>query len=102
MATRLDRLLLLLETGSNPVTRKAAAQQLGEVQRLHPHELNSLLRRVRFDILKVGFRVIPHVGACQGYLCKRCLHHNHESERRWEMDSLHFHFMNKTSPNNQN
>ena len=46
MATRLDRLLVLLDTGSNSVTRKAAAQQLGEVQKLHPHELNNLLRRV--------------------------------------------------------
>uniref|UniRef100_A0A8C4QAQ0 Uncharacterized protein n=1 Tax=Eptatretus burgeri TaxID=7764 RepID=A0A8C4QAQ0_EPTBU len=29
-----------------PVTRKAAAQQLGEVQRLHPHELHNLLAKV--------------------------------------------------------
>ena len=44
---RLERLLLLLDTGSTPVTRKAAAQQLGEVQKLHPHELPNLLNRVR-------------------------------------------------------
>eukprot|EP00794_Sanderia_malayensis_P009222 gene9222-10196_t len=47
MATRLDRLLVLLDTGSTPVTRKVAAQQLGDVQKLHPHELHNLLRRVR-------------------------------------------------------
>ena len=47
MTSRLDRLFLLLETGSSNVTRKAAAQQLGEVQRLHPHELNYLLTKVR-------------------------------------------------------
>lgn len=47
MASRLDRLFLLLETGSSPVTRKAAALQLGEVQKLHPHELHNLLARVR-------------------------------------------------------
>lgn len=44
---RLDRLFVLLETGSTPATRKAAAQQLGQVQRLHPHELPQLLSRVQ-------------------------------------------------------
>lgn len=43
---RLDRLFVLLETGSSPVTRKAAANQLGQVVRLHPHELNFLLERI--------------------------------------------------------
>jgi len=38
-------LFVLLETGSSSVTRSAAAKQLGEVQRLHPHELNTLLSR---------------------------------------------------------
>lgn len=47
MTTRLDRLFLLLETGSSPLTRKAAALQLGEVQKLHPHELKNLLLKVR-------------------------------------------------------
>jgi TATA-binding protein-associated factor len=37
---------VLLESGSTPATRKAAAQQLGEVQRLHPHELPFILSRV--------------------------------------------------------
>ena len=60
MATRLDRLLVLLDTGSNPVTRKAAAQQLGEVQKLHPHELNNLLRRVSltYPIMVVQVRIV--------------------------------------------
>lgn len=44
--SRLDRLFILLDTGTTPVTRKAAAQQLGEVVRLHPHELNNLLSKV--------------------------------------------------------
>lgn len=47
MSSRLDRLFLLLETGSTALTRKAAALQLGEVQRLHPHELHNLLAKVR-------------------------------------------------------
>ncbi|XP_018335221.1 TATA-binding protein-associated factor 172 [Agrilus planipennis] len=44
-SSRLDRLFVLLETGSSSVTRLAAARQLGEVQKLHPHELNTLLSR---------------------------------------------------------
>ncbi|KAJ8933842.1 hypothetical protein NQ314_013764 [Rhamnusium bicolor] len=44
-SSRLDRLFVLLETGSSSVTRSAAAKQLGEVQKLHPHELNTLLSR---------------------------------------------------------
>ena len=51
MRCRLDRLFLLLDTGSSSVTRKAAAQQLGQVQRLHPHELPLLLKKV-FPYLK--------------------------------------------------
>lgn len=46
MASRLDRLFVLLESGSSAVTRRAAANQLGEVQRLHPHELHNLLKTV--------------------------------------------------------
>lgn len=42
----MDRLFILLDTGSSAVTRKAAAQQLGEVQRLHPHELPLLLKKI--------------------------------------------------------
>ena len=43
---RLDRLWVLLDSGSTAVTRKAAAEQIGEVQKLHPHELHNLLRKV--------------------------------------------------------
>ncbi|EZA58663.1 TATA-binding protein-associated factor 172 isoform X2 [Ooceraea biroi] len=46
MTSRLDRLFILLETGTNSVTKRAAAQQLGEAQRLHPHDLHHLLARV--------------------------------------------------------
>ncbi|XP_064613763.1 TATA-binding protein-associated factor 172-like [Liolophura sinensis] len=46
MSTRLDRLFLLLETGSSPLIRKSAAAQIGQVQKLHPHELNNLLAKV--------------------------------------------------------
>ncbi|XP_078611730.1 TATA-binding protein-associated factor 172-like isoform X3 [Branchiostoma floridae x Branchiostoma japonicum] len=46
MATRLDRLFTLLDTGSTPVIRKSAALQIGQVQKLHPHELHNLLAKV--------------------------------------------------------
>ncbi|KAI8150160.1 hypothetical protein BJV82DRAFT_586077 [Fennellomyces sp. T-0311] len=46
MATRLDRLVLLLDTGSTASIRRTAAQQLGEIQKQHPGELYNLLSRV--------------------------------------------------------
>ncbi|KAI7882056.1 hypothetical protein K492DRAFT_145458 [Lichtheimia hyalospora FSU 10163] len=46
MATRLDRLVLLLDTGSTSSVRRTAAQQLGEIQKQHPGELYNLLSRV--------------------------------------------------------
>lgn len=47
MATsRLDRLVLLLETGSTQLIRNTAAQQLADVQKNHPDELFNLLTRV--------------------------------------------------------
>ncbi|XP_055637226.1 TATA-binding protein-associated factor 172 [Toxorhynchites rutilus septentrionalis] len=47
MTSRLDRLFILLESGSAAITRKAAAKQIGEVQKLHPHELHNLLGRLQ-------------------------------------------------------
>ncbi|KAF9347325.1 TATA-binding protein-associated factor mot1, partial [Mortierella sp. NVP85] len=46
MSTRLDRLVLLLETGSTAAVRATAAQQLGDIQKQHPSELFNLLSRV--------------------------------------------------------
>ncbi|KAF1805764.1 hypothetical protein FB192DRAFT_1276263 [Mucor lusitanicus] len=43
---RLDRLVLLLDTGSTTAVRRTAAQQLGEIQKQHPGELYNLLSRV--------------------------------------------------------
>ncbi|KAF9426594.1 TATA-binding protein-associated factor mot1, partial [Entomortierella beljakovae] len=42
----LDRLVLLLETGSTAAVRATAAQQLGDIQKQHPSELFNLLSRV--------------------------------------------------------
>ncbi|KAG0345016.1 TATA-binding protein-associated factor mot1 [Podila humilis] len=46
MTTRLDRLVLLLETGSTASVRATAAQQLGDIQKQYPSELFNLLSRV--------------------------------------------------------
>jgi TATA-binding protein-associated factor len=46
MTTRLDRLVVLLETGSTTIVRTTAAQQLAAIQKQHPHELYNLLARV--------------------------------------------------------
>ncbi|XP_060802750.1 TATA-binding protein-associated factor 172 [Amyelois transitella] len=46
MTSRLDRLFVLLEAGVGAATRRAAARQLGEVQRAHPEELHKLLGRL--------------------------------------------------------
>lgn len=42
----LHRLLTLLDTGSTQVTRFTAAQQIGDIAKSHPQELNSLLSKV--------------------------------------------------------
>lgn len=47
MASRLDRLFILLDTGSNESIRVAAAKQLGEVQRVQPNDTNYLLHKIK-------------------------------------------------------
>ncbi|KAI9729330.1 MAG: TATA-binding protein-associated factor mot1 [Claussenomyces sp. TS43310] len=46
MASRLDRLVTLLETGSTQLIRNTAANQLADVQKAHPEELFNLLTRI--------------------------------------------------------
>ncbi|KAG0251256.1 TATA-binding protein-associated factor mot1 [Actinomortierella ambigua] len=58
MATRLDRLVLLLETGSTAAVRATAAQQLGDIQKQHPSELFNLLSRVMF--ISSGYSIQEH------------------------------------------
>lgn len=45
-SSRLQRLLTLLETGSTQATRFSAARQIGEIAKLHPQDLSSLLHKV--------------------------------------------------------
>lgn len=52
-----------METGTNAVTKRAAAQQLGEAQRLHPHDLHHLLARV--SILLKSLQWDTRVSAAQ-------------------------------------
>ncbi|KAB7501442.1 TATA-binding protein-associated factor, partial [Armadillidium nasatum] len=47
MSSRLDRLFVLLENGGSDATRQAAALQLGEIVKLHPHELSNLLSKLK-------------------------------------------------------
>ena len=47
MASRLDRLFVLLESGSSGGTRRAAAAQLGEVAAARPGDVRRLLARLR-------------------------------------------------------
>lgn len=46
-ATRLDGLLNLLDSGSNPSVRKMAASQIGDLVAAHPSETKPVLKRVR-------------------------------------------------------
>ncbi|KAJ9161832.1 SNF2 family domain-containing protein [Coniochaeta hoffmannii] len=46
MASRLDRLVTILETGSTRLIRDTAVNQLADWQKLHPEELFNLLSRV--------------------------------------------------------
>ncbi|XP_052235352.1 TATA-binding protein-associated factor 172-like isoform X2 [Dreissena polymorpha] len=55
MTTRLDRLFLLLDTGSTPLIRKSAAEQLGDVQKLHPYELGNLLSKLHGFLLSTNW-----------------------------------------------
>ncbi|KAI8999803.1 SNF2 family N-terminal domain-containing protein [Gaertneriomyces semiglobifer] len=46
MTTRLERLVLLLHTGTTQIVRNTAAQQIGEIQKQQPDQLYHLLGRV--------------------------------------------------------
>ena len=46
MSTRLDRLVLLLDTGSTLTVRKSAAEQIGQIAAQRPEDLHSLLAKV--------------------------------------------------------
>lgn len=40
-------MFVLLENGGSDATRQAAALQLGEIVKLHPHELSNLLSKLK-------------------------------------------------------
>ncbi|EPZ32387.1 SNF2-related domain-containing protein [Rozella allomycis CSF55] len=47
MTSRLDRLVLLLDSGSTQGIRESAARNLGDIQREYPEEFGYLIRRVK-------------------------------------------------------
>ena len=51
MATRLDRLTLLLDSGSTPGVRSTAASQIGQIAGQRPEDLHVLLTRVRVSLV---------------------------------------------------
>ncbi|CAC5413286.1 BTAF1 [Mytilus coruscus] len=70
MTTRLDRLFLLLDTGSTPLIRKSAAEQLGEVQKLHPYELNNLLAKVHGYLCSQSWETRIAAGQAVEAICR--------------------------------
>eukprot|EP00474_Spongospora_subterranea_P005158 CRZ05616.1 hypothetical protein [Spongospora subterranea] len=68
-STRLDRLFSLLEVGSNSLTRKTAAQQIGDVQKYHPHELQNLLFRLRKYLHHKSWDTRTAAGQAVEYIC---------------------------------
>ncbi|TID30021.1 hypothetical protein CANINC_001390 [Pichia inconspicua] len=44
--SRLDRLVIILETGSNSFVRNTAADQLADLAKMHPHDILNLISRV--------------------------------------------------------
>ncbi|XP_052070007.1 TATA-binding protein-associated factor 172-like [Mytilus californianus] len=70
MTTRLDRLFLLLDTGSTPLIRKSAAEQLGEVQKLHPYELNNLLSKVHGYLCSQSWETRIAAGQAVEAICR--------------------------------
>jgi hypothetical protein len=62
---RLDRLFLLLESGTSAATRRAAALQIGEIAKLHPHDLEALLTRVSVDVTHGDWDVVVSNPAAQ-------------------------------------
>ncbi|KAJ3098886.1 btaf1 RNA polymerase II, B-TFIID transcription factor-associated, 170kDa [Phlyctochytrium planicorne] len=70
MATRLDRLVLLLDSGSTPAVRSTAAQQLGDIQRQHPDELYNLLARVLVHLRSKSWETRVAAGEAIGAIAK--------------------------------
>ena len=70
MTTRLDRLFLLLDTGSTPLIRRSAAEQLGEVQKLHPYELNNLLSKVHGYLCSQSWETRIAAGQAVEAICR--------------------------------
>ena len=87
--TRLDRLILLLDTGSSAATRKVAAEQVGEIVKLHPQDLQKLLCRLHTMLRSSSPHTRTAVGQAIAALAKnvpkvnRFLHGHDTNARSW-------------------
>ncbi|KAJ9089533.1 TATA-binding protein-associated factor mot1 [Entomophthora muscae] len=70
MTTRLDRLVLLLDTGSAAGIRSTAATQLGDIMRQHPTELKNLLSRVSIHLRSSSWETRIAAGQAIGAIAK--------------------------------
>ncbi|KAI0220992.1 TATA-binding protein-associated factor mot1 [Massospora cicadina] len=70
MTTRLDRLVLLLDTGSATGVRSTAAAQLGDIMRQHPGELRNLLGRVSVHLRSLSWETRIAAGQAIGAIAK--------------------------------
>ncbi|KAM8924786.1 TATA-binding protein-associated factor 172 [Pelodytes ibericus] len=85
--SRLDRLFILLDTGTTPVTRKAAALQLGEVVKLHPHELNNLVSKVLLYLRSPNWDTRIAAGQAVEAIIKHVPQWNPSTRRKRELGS---------------
>lgn len=53
--TRLDRLLLLLDTGSTRAHREMAAEEIGAIVKMHPEDLQQIMCRVHHFLRSKSF-----------------------------------------------
>ena len=73
MASRLDRLFQLIDTGSTPAIRKAAALQIGEIQKQHPHDLHTLLYRTHVLLRSKSWETRIAAGQTFATICANVL-----------------------------
>ncbi|GMH43351.1 hypothetical protein BSKO_11273 [Bryopsis sp. KO-2023] len=80
--SRLQKLLNLLENGSNEATRKAAAKHISDIAKVHPAQLPSILRKVHryLDSKKWECRVAA--AEAVGLVAEHFVHHTASDLRR--------------------
>ncbi|GJP49304.1 hypothetical protein CLOM_g8529 [Closterium sp. NIES-68] len=72
--TRLDRLLILLDTGEAATTRDTAARQIGELASLHRADLHALIRRVKRLLKSSKWDTRVAAAKALGYIARNTPH----------------------------